>query len=360
MKRPAITRFSRRNFLKNAGIAAVGVSFASSARHGWAAEEKKLNVYNWDTYIGETTLSSFTDATGIDVQYDLFANNEELFAKLQTGNPGYDVIFPSDYMVATMISRNMLEVVDHSKIPNLANVDPDPNFTNPTFNPGLKYGVPYMWGTIGIGYRSSVVETPKSWADVIDSDKYSGRIALLGDMRAVIGIALKYLGYSMNSRDEGEVAKARDLLIKQKPHIKTFAEDNGQDLLLSGEVDIVMEWNGDIVHAMDEDDDVSYVVPDEGTMVWVDNICIPTGAPHPENAHAFLNHIHDPEVNAEIANTIHYASANQAAKALIAAADLENPAIYPPASVVAKSEALVDVEDFTPVYDRAWTEIQAA
>lgn len=360
MKGSAFSRFSRRNFLKSAGIAAVGVTFAGTARRSWSEEEKKLNVYNWDTYIGETTLSSFTEATGIEIQYDLYANNEELFAKLQAGNPGYDVIFPSDYMVATMISRGMIDPVDHSKIPNLANIDPDPNFMNPSFNPGLKYGVPYMWGTIGIGYRKSKVETPTSWADLIDSDKYSGRIALLGDMRAVMGVALKYLGYSMNSRDEAEVAKARDLLIKQKPHIKTFAEDNGQDLLLSGEVDIVMEWNGDIVHAMEEDDDVSYIVPKEGTMVWIDNICIPTGAPHPENAHAFLNHIHDPQVNAEIANTIHYATANKAAKEFIDAEDLANPAIYPSAEVVAKSEALIDVEDFTPVYDRAWTEIQAA
>src|SRR5690606_24795560 len=118
MKRPAFSRFSRRNFLKGAGIAAVGVSFGAS-RRGWAAEEAKLNVYNWDTYIGETTLSTFTDKTGIEVQYDLYANNEELFAKLQAGNPGYDVIFPSDYMVATMIGRNMLEPIDHSKIPNM-------------------------------------------------------------------------------------------------------------------------------------------------------------------------------------------------------------------------------------------------
>ena len=354
------SRFSRRSFIRGAGAAAVGVTFAGAARRGWAQEEKKLNVYNWDTYIGETTLSSFTDATGIEVQYDLYANNEELFAKLQTGNPGYDVIFPSDYMVATMIAKGMLVELDHSKIPNMANIDPDPNFADPKFNPGLKYGLPYMWGTIGIGYRKSKVETPTSWAAVLDSDQYSGRTALLADMRTVIGIALKYLGYSMNSTNEAEIAEARDLLIKQKRHIKTFAEDNGQDLLLSGEVDICMEWNGDIVSAMQEDDDLSYVVPKEGTNVWMDNICIPTGAPHPENAHAFINHLHDPQVNAEIANTIQFATSNQAAKEFINPDDLANPAIYPPAEVVAKSEALIDVGEFTPVYDRAWTEIQAA
>ena len=360
MTRSAFSRFSRRSFLRTAGIAAVGVSFGGAARRGWAQEEKRLNVYNWDTYIGETTLSSFTDATGIEVQYDLYANNEELFAKLQAGNPGYDVIFPSDYMVATMIAKGMLVELDHSKIPNMSHIDPDPNFTDPPFNPGLKYGLPYMWGTVGIGYRKSVVETPSSWADVLDSDKYSGRIALLADMRSVMGIALKYLGYSMNSTNEEEVAKARDLLIKQKPHIKSFAEDNGQDLLLSGEVDICMEWSGDIVSAAAEDDDIDYVVPQEGGIVWVDCACIPTGAPHPENAHAFLNYINDPEVNAEIANTIRFATANKGAKEFINSEDLENPSIYPPADVVAKSEALVDVGDFTPVYDRAWTEIQAA
>lgn len=360
MTKPVFSRFSRRSFLKSTGIAAVGVSLVGMAGRSWAQEEKKLNVYNWDTYIGETTLSSFTDATGIDVQYDLYANNEELFAKLQTGNPGYDVIFPSDYMVATMIAKGMLVELDHAKIPNIANIDPDPNFSNPAFNPGLKYGLPYMWGTIGIGYRKSKVETPTSWAAVLDTDQYSGRTALLADMRTVIGIALKYLGYSMNSRNEAEIAEARDLLIKQKRHIKTFAEDNGQDLLLSGEVDICMEWNGDIVSAMQEDDDLDYVVPQEGTNVWMDNMCIPTGAPHPENAHAFINFLQDPAVNAEIANTIQFPTANQAAKEFINPDDLANPAIYAPAAVVAKSEALVDVEDFTPVYDRAWTEIQAA
>ena len=358
MSKPSLSRFSRRNFLHGASAAAV--AFAALPRRGWGAEEKKLNVYNWDTYIGETTLTTFTDTTGIAVQYDLFANNEELFAKLKAGNPGYDVIFPSDSYVADMISLNMLMPIDHGKIPNLKNIDPDPNFSNPAFNPGLKFGVPYMWGTIGVGYRKSKVETPTSWGDLLDSDKYSQRIALLADARSVMGIALKYLGYSMNTTNQDELDKVRDLLVKQKPHIKTFAPDSGQDLLLSGEVDIVMEWNGDIISTMEEDADLAYVVPKEGTQVWTDNVCIPVGAPHPENAHAFLNHIHDPEVNAEIANTIKYATANKAAKAFLPTEDLANPAIYPPSEVVSNSESLVSVGDFTPMYDRAWTEILAA
>lgn len=360
MTRLARPRFTRRNFLAGAGAVAVGVSLGSFARKGWAEEEKKLNVYNWDTYIGETTLQSFTDKTGIQVQYDLYANNEELFAKLKAGNPGYDVIFPSDYMIETMIKLDMLVALDQSKIPNMANINPAKQFSDPVFNPGLKYGVPYMWGTIGIGYRKSKADEPKSWKVLFDDSSRAGRIALLADARAVLGMALKYLGYSMNSKNEAEVAKAKELLIKQKPNIKAFAPDSGQDMLLSGEVDLVMEWNGDIISVMQEDSDLAYAVPDEGTMVWTDNVCIPTGAPHPDNAHAFLNHVLDAQVNAEIANTIKYATANKAAQAFIAKEDLENPAIYPPEEVIAKSESLVDMGDFTPVYDKAWTEIQAA
>jgi len=360
MNRFSAPRFSRRNFLAGAGVAAVGVSLGTFAKKGWAEEAKKLNVYNWDTYIGQTTLQTFTDKTGIAVQYDLYANNEELFAKLKAGNPGYDVIFPSDYMVQTMIKLNMLMPVDHSKVPNLTNINPAKQFSDPGFNPGLKYGVPYMWGTIGIGYRKSKVETPKSWKVLFEDSSHAGKIALLADERDVLGLALKYLGFSVNSKSEAEVQKAKELLIKQKPNIKAFAPDSGQDMLLSGECDIVMEWNGDIISVMAEDSDLAYTVPDEGTIVWTDNVCIPTGAPHPENAHAFLNHILDAKVNAEIANTIKYATADKAAQAYIAKEDLENSAIYPPEEVVAKSEPLVDAGEFTPVYDKAWTEIQAA
>jgi spermidine/putrescine transport system substrate-binding protein len=357
MSRKPFSNPSRRSFVK--GAAAAGLTVAVLPSTAWAAS-KQLNVYNWDTYIGERTIDSFTDKSGVKVQYDLYANNEEMFAKLKEGNPGYDLIFPSDYMVETMIALDMLVAVDHSKVPNMKNLIQESSFINPPFNPGLKYGVPYFWGTIGIGYRKSKVDgVPRSWGDLFENDKYKGRIALLADSRAVIGIALKYLGYPMNSINPGEIAKARDLVIRAKKNIKTFAPDSGQDLLISGEVDLVMEWNGDIIGVMEEDKDLDYSVPDEGTMVWVDNICIPKGAPNIDNALAFMNHIHDPQVNAEIANTIHYATSNQAARQFIGKDDLANPAVYPPDSVVAKSEALVDVGKYARLYDEAWTAINA-
>jgi spermidine/putrescine transport system substrate-binding protein len=346
---------SRRRVLKAAG--ALG-AVAALPRSGWAEEEKKLNFYNWDTYTGETTLQTFNEKTGIEVSLDLYANNEELFAKLKEGNPGYDVIVPSNDMVETMLAVGLLQSLDHSKIPNIANIDPA--FSDPKYDPGLKHTLPYMWGTLGIGYRKSKVkEAPTSWKVLFDSDEYSGRIALLADMRPVLGLALKYLGFSMNSTNPDEIAKARDLIIKQKPHIKAFAPDEGQNMLIAGDVDLVMEWNGDIVQVMSEDDDLDYVVPIEGTDVWTDNLAIPNDAPHPENAHAFLNHIHDKAVNAEIANTIRYATANLAARELVNPEDLNNQRIYPPSNVVAKSETLVDLGEQTRLYDEAWTAVQA-
>jgi len=350
---------TRRSFVKGAAAVTVGMALAPGML--WGAEEKQLNVYNWDTYIGENTIANFTKQSGIKVQYDLYANNEELFAKLKEGNPGFDLIFPADYMVETMTGLNMLVALDHGKIPNIKNIDSDPNFSNPAYSPGMKYAIPYMWGTIGVGYRKSKFKTPPtSWKVLLDSDEFKGKIALLADQRACIGITLKYLGYKLNSTNPKEIAEARDLLIKQKPNIKSFAEDNGQDLLLSGECDVVMEWNGDIVQVMSEDKDIGYLVPNEGGVVWIDNMCIPVGAPHPENAHAFINYILDPKVNADIANFIHYGTPNAAARQYILPEDLKNPAIYPSAGAIAASEVIVDVGANARLFDEAWVAIKAS
>ena len=347
--------FSRRSFLAGTGAAAVGLAFGP--RLARAAEEPLLNLYNWDTYIGETTLGDFKDASGITVKMDLFADNDELFAKLKEGNPGYDVIVPTNDYVERMMAAEMLEPIDHGAVPNFANLDPA--FQDSDFDPGRKFGMPYMWGTQGIGYRKSAVNSPPdSWKVMFDSDEYSGRIALLNE--AVLEAALKYLGHSYNSTDPAEIKAAEELLIRQKPHVKVFAEDNGQDLLLSGEVDLTMEWNGDILQVMAEDDDISYVVPKEGSLVWQDCLCIPKGAPHPENAHKFINYILDAEAGAAIADFIQYATPNKAARALLPDEYNNNPAIFPNDETLARCEsALYLGEDVERIKDEAWTRVLA-
>jgi spermidine/putrescine transport system substrate-binding protein len=289
---------------------------------------------------------------------DLYADNDELFAKLREGNPGYDVIIPTDSYVERMILANMIMPLDHGLIPNRKNIEPV--FLDAAFDPGRKHSLPYMWGTLGIGYRKSKVDgVPDSWKWVFDSDKYSGRIALLNE--GVLEVALKYLGYSYNSKNPAEIKAAEALLIKQKPHVKVFAEDNGQDLLLSGEVDLTMEWNGDILQIMAEDDDISYVVPKEGSNVWQDCLCIPTGAPHPDNAHAFINFVLEAEAGAAIADFIQYATPNNAARALLSDDYNKNPAIFPDNATLARCEAAIYLgEDVQRIKDEAWTRVLAS
>jgi spermidine/putrescine transport system substrate-binding protein len=358
MSKKSIGGVSRRSFLAGTGAIAAGLKFAPATV--LAAEEKKLNFYNWDTYIGETTLSDFRGESGIDVTMDLFADNDELFAKLKEGNPGYDVIVPTNDFVERMITAEMLQPLDHGRIPNISNIDP--TFRDAAFDPGRRFSLPYMWGTIGIGYRKSRMDgTPDSWKWVLDSDRYGGKIALMGDGTAMIQLTMKYLGYPLNDTDPAHILEAQELLIRNKPNVKVFAEDNGQDLLLSGEVDICAEWNGDILQIMAEDDDIGYVVPKEGGLLWQDCMCIPTGAPHPSNAHQFINYILDPEVGASIADFIQYATPNAAARRLLPAEYNSNPAIFPPVETIRRSEvATYNGPDYTRAVDEAWTRVMAA
>ena len=352
---------TRRSILKGLGVAAVGISLSGS-KYAWAAEEeKKLNFYNWDTYIGETTLADFQKLSGIDVNMSLFATNDELFAKLRAGNPGYDVIVPGSEFVERMIQADLLEPLDHAKIPNIKNVAPE-FITDAPYDPGRKFSMPYTWLVIGVGYRKSKVkEVPDSWKYLFNSDEYKGRIAVMSDASELFRNAFKYFGESVNSTSPELIKKVEEMLIKQKPNIKSFHEDNGQDLLASGEVDVVMEYNGDIAQVMAEDDDLSFVVPKEGAMKQSDTLAIPKGAPHPENALKFINFILDAKVGAEISKTIKYPSPNAAAVALMPESYRDNKVIFPPAEVMAKCEFPRYLgPEFTRLLDEAMTRLRAA
>lgn len=326
-----------------------------------AQEEKKLNVYNWDTYIGEDTVAEFSDATGIDVRYDLYASSDELFGKLREGNPGYDVIFPSNNFLERMVVADMLIPLDHAQIPNLKNVAPA--FANPDYDPGMKYGAPYTYSLLVIGYRRSLMPTPPtSWAAVFGEDAPKGRVSLPNETD-LVRIALKYLGKSLNTEDPADLKAAQDLLldVKKRGVVKMFAPDTGQDLLLSGEVDLAVDWMGDFRQVMAEDDDIDFVIPSEGTILGVDCMCIPKGAPHPDNANAFINFVLDADVHAAIAQEIQYAVPNAAAVALLPDDEKNDPQIYPPANVLAQSEVpAYKGEDVEKMYEDVLTRVLAA
>ena len=244
--------------------------------------------------------------------------------------------------------------------PYMGNIDK--NFLNPIFDPNREYSIPYMWGTIGIGFnKKRVSKTPDSWSYIYDSEIYSGNISLLSEATDVIACALKYLGYSANTKSTKEYKEAEELLITQKKHIKVFAEDNGQDLLASDDVIMAQEYNGDIAQIMLEDDNISYIVPKEGSIIWEDCLCIPKNAPHKENAHKFIDFILRADIGAELADYIQYATSNKAAKDLMDDEYKSNPAIFTEDESVKLCEnMLYQGEEVSRMIQDTWTRILAS
>jgi len=327
--------------------------------------DRVLNWYNWTTYEAEHTRADFGELCGVTVNQDNFGSNEELIAKLRQGNPGYDLVVPTGSSVEQMVREGLLQPIDLSKIPNFANIS-EP-LTNPSYDVGNVYTVPYQWGTFGIGYnREAVGGDISSWEAMWN---YSGNVGWIEDPHAVLGLALHLMGEDPNTTDPDLIEAARDYLLERGGNVRTIHNDDGQEKLLSGEVDIVMEFSGDIFQIMDGCESnpeqncagkFNYIIPDEGTIRWMDNLAMPTDAPHPELALAFMDYILDAQVGADISNYTAYLTPNQKAidEALIDEALLSNPSVYPDEEV---SERLFDVSDLgeaTRLYNDAWTELK--
>lgn len=356
---------SRRSLLQQFGAAAIGLSFAGGlSACGRSGGGNVVNFYNWDTYIGPTTLDDFQAATGTSVSMSLFATNDELFARLRAGNPGFDVIVPSNEFVTRMSQAQMIQELDRSKIPNFANLLPE--FQDAAFDPGRRYSAPYTWLVLGIGYRKSAMPAgfvPNSWRYLFDSPQFTQRIALLSESADLIRLCAKYQGISLNNIPDANLTSIEQMLIRQKPHIKAFHEDDGQDLLASGEIDIVLEYNGDMAQLISADggDQFGFVVPTEGTLINSDCLCIPTGAPNPDGAHAFINYLLDAEAGQKITEEIQYPTPNAAVAARMGEAYQNNPVIFPPADIMAKSEyGAFEGDERSRLYEEIFTRISAA
>lgn len=348
---------TRRGFLSDVGVAAVGLSFGLP---GCAPSGPSISFYNWDTYIGDTTLKDFKAATGVSVNMSLFSNNDELFAKLRNGNQGYDVIVPTNDFVERMIAAKLLMPLDHSKIPNFKNIAPD--FRTADFDPNRVYSMPYTWLVFGLGYRKDKVDgVPDSWKWVFDSDRYKGKIGLVAEAGDLCRLALKYLGYDMNETSPAALKKVEELLIRQKPNVAVFHDDNGQDLLLSGDIDIVMEYNGDIAQVMKENPAIDFVLPREGGQISSDCLCIPKGAPNPALAHSFINYLLDAQAGKAITEKIRYPTPNAAAAALMGADYRDSRVIFPPKADVDRCQyAKYTGEQAASRYEEILTRVRAA
>lgn len=332
----------------------------------------ELSVYNWADYIDEQVLKDYEEQYGVKIIYDTFASNEDLLTKLQAGASGYDVIFPSDYMVAQMIELGLLAEIDTGDLPNFANIGEE--FKDPPYDPGNKHCVPYQWGMTGLGYRRGfpafAENPPDSWAYLFEPEllqQYApDGINVLNDQRELIAAALFYLGFSPNTTERSELEAARDLILRAKPFWKTFnSEDYYSTLMTSDEIVLSHAWSGDTAQAYwatydDETEDGNwyFAVPKEGAIRYMDNICIPANSQRFQTALHFMNYLMDAEVGAAITNFTYYPSPNDAAKAFINPEILNNPGIYPPPDVAAKLEWMREVGDAVFDYDQMWTAIK--
>ena len=365
-------RLSRGDFLRAVGAVGVAGSTLSvlacqpntSAQNsggggGGGPEEKELNLYNWSDYVAKSTIPDFQKQTGIEVTQDFFSSNEELLAKLQAGGTGYDVIVPSDYMVSIMIKSDILEPLDMSRIPNFENVGK--SYKGLPYDPTNKYSVPYQWGTTGILYNKKALGTLEpSWDPMWDSAN-KGKIGMLNDERETPGAALYKLGYSVNSKSKEQLDEAEAELKKQKPLLRGYFDSTqNRPSVINGDLLLGHVFSGDAFLALSSNEDLDYIIPEPAATRWTDNMCIPKGAEHPDNAHKFINYILGAQTGATLSNYTYYNTPNEAALRKIDGALKTLPGYELEPSVFDRLQIIEDVGGATREYSNLFTSVKSS
>ena len=328
--------------------------------------EKKpeVVVYMYSEYIDPELPKLFEQKFGVKVRMDYYENSEEALAKLQQGGGAsqYDVIVISDAHVPALINQGIVRPLDMSKIPNKGNVDK--KFMTAPFDPEGKYTLPYQWGTVGMMYSTEKVKDPAnlSWNLMFDPAQQPGRFVLMDSMRDMLGIALKYQGHSMNTKNLDEVKQAGELLLKTKKSANSvgfIGGVGGKNSVVNGDAAMAVVYNGDAIRGIEENAKTAFAVPKEGGIIWVDVMMVPAKAPKPEAAHQFINFILDAKNGAALSNFNRYATPNAASLPHITKEDRENDAIYPSDDTVKRLEWLIDLGKDQPIYDETWTTVKA-
>lgn len=322
-----------------------------------ADSTKVLNVYNVGDYIDEELITQFQEETGIQVLYETYDTNETMYQKVKSGSTNYDLVFPSDYMVEKMKNEDLLQKIDFNNIPNIKYIDED--FLNPVYDETNEYSVPYYWGTFGILYNKKMVSDPVDSWDILWNSKYAKNIMMFDSVRDTMGIALMKLGYSINTTNPKEINEAKDLLIKQKDLVLAYVNDEGKDRLLGEEVAMGIIYSGDAVTLIEENPNLAYAIPKEGTNKWVDAMCIPKTAQNKKEAEMFINFLLDPEVAKTNTEYIGYSTPNTGALELLDEEITEDPVAYPSEEVLKKAQSFIDLGDAIKLYDRAWIELKS-
>jgi putrescine transport system substrate-binding protein len=349
---------------------------AESTAEAAAPEEKALNILNWSDYIADTTVADFEKATGIKVTYDVFDSNEVLETKLLAGRSGYDIVVPTAPFLERQIKAGVFLPLDKAKLPNLENMDPDIMQRVAAHDPGNRYSLTYLWGTVGLGYNPEQVkralgtDTIDSWAAILEPANAAKLakcgITMLDSPTDVFASVAIYKGIDPNSERAEDLKLVEDALMAVRPFIRYFHSSSYINDLASGEICVALGWSGDVLQARDRGAaaakpvTVRYAIPKEGAINYFDMLAIPADAPHPANAHAFLNYLMDPEVIAKVTNKTRFASGNAAALRFVADDIKNDPGIYPNAEVRARLHPdLVESQAFSRDLNRAWTRIRS-
>ena len=319
-----------------------------------------LAFFNWSEYMDPDLITAFQDEFGVTVIEDFYPSNEEMFAKVEHGGSGYDMIIPSDYMISILVSEAMIQPVQVAAVPNRSNIAD--KFADPPFDPGSTYTSAYQWGTTGVGVDLGVTgDVPLTWGLLFDADlaeQYGldGAITLLDDPRETVGAALKYLGYSLNSTSADELAEAEAVIADAVSRVAAFDSDQYSELIVSGETIVGHGYSGNFLWDFEEgESEYTYFVPDEGGTIWVDGMAVLVDAPHPCTAFAFMNFLLDAHNGAQLTNFNWYASPNGAAEEFIDQEVLDNQIIYPSAETMKRLEFIEDTGDFEIQFTDALT-----
>lgn len=324
---------------------------------GCKDNRETLNIYNWGDYIDPSVIKDFQDEFGIKVNYNTFSTNEDMYVSLKKGGTSYDVAFPSDYMIERMIREDMLIKLNKDNISNIKNIEG--RFLNLNFDPNNDYSVPYMWGTVGIIYNRKMVDNVVDSWDILWNEKYDQEILMLDSQRDSIAVALKKLNYSMNSRNIKELEQAKEELIKQKALVYAYVGDEVKDMMVAEEGTIAVSWSGDAVAMIEENENLEYVIPKEGTNLWFDNMVIPKNSKNKIGAEKFINFMQRPEIAAKNTDYIGYSTPNYKAMDLLPKEIINSKVAYPTNEEIGEVEIFKDPKDFLNIYDDIWIEVKA-
>ena len=326
-----------------------------------ALADEVVNIFNWEDYIDEDVLAQFEEETGIKVNYMRFTDNEEMVISVESNPGAFDVVFPSEYMVQRLMKKGLLAEINYDNIPNFANIRE--SLKNPSYDPGNAHSVPYMWGTLGILYNTKLVDEAdvQSW-NVLMDQKYAGKVLMMDSLRDTMGIALIMADpeNSMNSTDYSQLRAAADLLIRQKQSgmVKAYGLDEFKDKMVAGEAALAVVYSGDAQYAIELNEDLAYVIPQEGSNIWVDSAVIPVSAKNKENAEKFINFLCRPDISAANAEEIGYCTPNAQAIELLGEDYQNSPVTNPSDELMARCEVYIDLDEtWLNIYTTLYSEV---